>query len=54
MQTLRIYNLNIEMEFGIEKCAMLIMKNGKEKQRKELKRQIKKELKRKITGTWEC
>ena len=25
----RIYNQNIGMEFGIEKCAMLVMKSGK-------------------------
>ena len=25
----RIYSQDIGMEFGIEKCAMLIMKNGK-------------------------
>ena len=25
----RIYSQDIEMEFGIEKCAMLVMKSGK-------------------------
>ena len=25
----RIYSQDIGMEFGIEKCAMLVMKNGK-------------------------
>ena len=25
----RIYSQNIGMEFGIEKCAMLVMKSGK-------------------------
>ena len=29
IQTIRIYSQNIGMEFGIEKCAMIIMKNGK-------------------------
>ena len=29
IQTIRIYIQSIEMEFGIEKCAMLIMKSGK-------------------------
>ena len=29
IQTVRIYSQNIGMEFGIEKCAMLVMKNGK-------------------------
>ena len=29
MQPVRIYNEDMVMEFGIEKCAMLIMKSGK-------------------------
>ncbi len=29
IQTIRIYSQDIGMEFGIEKCAMLIMKSGK-------------------------
>ena len=29
IHTVRIYNQNIGMEFGIEKCAMPIMKSGK-------------------------
>ena len=29
IQTIRIYTQDIGMEFGIEKCAMLVMKNGK-------------------------
>ena len=29
IQKLRIYSLDIGMEFGIEKCTMLIMKSGK-------------------------
>ena len=28
-QTIRIYSRNIQMEFGIDKCAVLIRKNGK-------------------------
>ena len=28
IQTVRIYSQDIEMEFGIEKCAMLVMKSG--------------------------
>ena len=28
-QTVRIYSQDIVMEFGIEKCAMLVMKSGK-------------------------
>ena len=29
MHAVRIYSQDIEMEFGIEKCAMLVMKSGK-------------------------
>ena len=29
IQTVRIYNQDIGMEFGIEKCAMLIIKSRK-------------------------
>ena len=29
IQTIRIYSQNIGMEFGIEKCALLIMKSGR-------------------------
>ena len=29
MHTVRIYSQDIGMEFGIEKCAMLVMKIGK-------------------------
>ena len=28
-QTVRVFSEDIGMEFGIEKCAMLVMKNGK-------------------------
>ena len=30
MHALRIYSQDIGMEFGIEKCAMLVMKSGKQ------------------------
>ena len=30
IHAVRIYSQGIEMEFGIEKCAMLVMKNGKQ------------------------
>ena len=40
--TVRIYNRDIGMEFGIEKCAMLVMKSGK-RQRSQ---------KTKPTNTW--
>ena len=40
--SVRIYSENIIMEFGIEKWAMLMMKNGKRKWRKERNYQIKK------------
>ena len=29
IQTVRIYSQDIGIEFGIEKCAMLVMKSGK-------------------------
>ena len=29
INTIRIYSQDIGMEFGIEKCAMLVMKRGK-------------------------
>ena len=29
MHAVRIYNQDIGMEFGIEKCAILVMKSGK-------------------------
>ena len=35
-RTIRIYSEDIEMEFGIEKYAMLIMKREKEKEQKDL------------------
>ena len=30
IHAVRIYNQDIGMEFGIEKCAMLLMKSGKQ------------------------
>ena len=35
IQSIRIYSQDIEIQFGFEKCVMVIMKRGKEKQRKE-------------------
>ena len=32
IHTVRIYSRDIGMEFGIEKCAMLVMKSGKRQQ----------------------
>ena len=29
LQTVKIYSQDIGMEFGIEKCAILVMKSGK-------------------------
>ena len=29
INTVRIYSEGVEMEFGIEECAMLVMKSGK-------------------------
>ena len=33
----KIYNQDIAMEFGMEKCTMLIMKSGKEKKKERMK-----------------
>ena len=35
IQTVRIYSQDTGMEFGIEKCAMIIMKSGKRQNNKE-------------------
>ena len=35
IQTTRLYIQNIGKEFGVEKCAMIIMKSGKIKQQRE-------------------
>ena len=53
---LMIYIQNIGTEFGIEKCAMLKMMNGKRQmmERKELQNHEKiKAPRKKITNTWE-
>ena len=31
IQTVKIYTQDVGMEFGIEKCAMIVMKSGKRK-----------------------
>ena len=43
-----------EMEFDIEKCALLIMKSGKQQitERIELLKKSKRSEKRKLTNTW--
>ena len=54
---MKLYNKDIGIEFGIEKCAMLIIKSGKQKIREgiELPHQekIKMKEKKKLTNTWE-
>ena len=54
---MRTYSLDIRMEFGIEKCAMLIMKSGKREAVERKNYQIRKALecleKRKMTNIWE-
>ena len=37
IQTVRIFSKDIEMQFGIDNCAMLVMKNGKVKENSEVK-----------------
>ena len=51
-----IYNQDIGMEFGIEKCAVLVMKSSKRHLTTEWNYQIKTRLerseRRKATNTW--
>ena len=60
IQTIRILSKNIEMEFGIEKCAMLIMKivkrnNGRNKTAKSEKYQNSwRRRKLQVPGNIEC
>ena len=54
IQIVRIYSQNIGMEFGIEKCAILIMKIGKRwvTERIEVQKEKSERLeKRKLTNT---
>ena len=57
IQTVRIYSQDIGMEFGIEKCAMLVMKSGKRLMTEEIEQLNKKKSecsqKKKPTNTWE-
>ena len=57
IQTIRKYRQDIEIEFGIENCGIIIMKRLKEQITKGNNNQIRKELerleKRKITDSWE-
>ena len=57
IHTVRIYNQNIGMEFGIEKCVMLVIKSGKRHTTdgRELPNQDKIERSEKTTPTktWE-
>ena len=57
IKAVRIYSQDIGIEFGIEKCTVLIMKNGKRHMTDgmELPNQEKLERskKRKPTNTWE-
>ena len=62
IQAIRIYILDIKMEFGIEKCTLLVMKSGKRKitlkmklPNQEKKNRTLEEMK--ITSTreyWKC
>ena len=44
MQTIWIYSQDIEMEFDIGKCAMLIAKSWKRQIKEDIERQIKKKI----------
>ena len=56
IHAVRIYNQDIGMEFGIEKCAMLVMKSGKWHMTDGMNYQITTKLERsekmKPTNTW--
>ena len=59
IQAARVYSQDIGKEFGIEKCAMLIMSSGKQQMTKgielsnlEKPERSKKKKKRKLTSTW--
>ena len=57
IQTIRIYNQDIKMEFWIEKSAMIIRKKGKkEKEQKTYNRTFRKvsvHIEKKKTSTWQ-
>ena len=46
IHAVRIYSLSIRIEFGIEKCFMLVMKSGKRYLQTEWSYQIKTKLER--------
>ena len=55
IHAVRIYSQDIGMEFGIEKCAMLVMKSGKRQLREwnyQIKTRLEHSQKRKPTNTW--
>ena len=56
IHAVKIYNKGIGIEFGIEKCAMLVMKSGKRHLTDGMNDQIKTRLehseRRKPTNTW--
>ena len=55
--TVRIYSQDIGMEFAKEKCAMLVMKSGKQHKTEGIKlpnqEKLERQEKRKRTNTWE-
>ena len=56
IETIRIYSQNIGMEFGMEKCAMLIMKNEKGESEEGIELQNQEYIsmeRKKTTSTWE-
>ena len=59
IQAVRVYSYDIRMEFGIEKCTMLIMKTGKRQMKEEIElanqeKKVQRSEKRKLITTWEC
>ena len=44
IEAVKIYSLDIGIEFGIEKCTMLVMKSGKRHKMEEIKQSNKEEI----------
>ena len=51
IHAVRIYSQDIGMEFGIEKCAVLVMKNGKQHLTDRMKTRVEHSEKTKPTNT---
>ena len=52
IHAIRIYSQDIGMEFGIEKCVMLLMKSGKQHTNYQIRTKLGRSEKIKPTNTW--